>query len=293
MISNQNIFPTHTIVTQEPITICKPIDNKIFNYPFFNDGVRDMAVSALDNKFYRLNELKELRSFAQLELKGFIFHTSHCGSTLLSRMLNTSKSIRVVSETEAINGLLLAFLFYKLPEGKVLDHLKSIIEAYRHSAGDEKYLIFKLTSWNVFFIKLFQKLYPTVRCIYIDRKTEDVVASLKKSSNGMVNWWDHPVDELRKHFVGQNFKGKTKEEYLTRIIKQHRLYANRYKNKELCFLSYPDFLDEFENKILTHFNLTYSTHEINKSKEVRNYDAKSSTQNVYFRYVKRNGIYQG
>lgn len=275
MKNNQRIFPIYTEVANEPITICEVIDAKVFDFPFFNDGVTKLRNHTSFQKKYKLKEIDILNEGELLELKGFIFHTSHCGSTLLSRMLNESPEIRVVSETEAINGLLLAYLLNGLPEKEILIQLKSIINAYRQPIGKEKYLIFKLTSWNVFMAKLFHKLYPSIKWFYIDRNTEDVVKSLLKSNGGMEGWFHHPVDILRRHFLDKDYTGKSKEEYLFHLVEQHRKQANTFKNNNLCSITYPEFLDQFETTILPHFNLNYSKEEINKMKKIKAFNSKS------------------
>ncbi len=279
--NNQRIFPVYTEVSKVPNTICEVIDVKAFDFPFFNDGVINLRNQTSIRKKYKLKEIDNPEEDKLLILKGFIFHTSHCGSTLLSRMLNESPEIRVVSETEAINGLLLAHLLNGLPEEEILDQLDSIINAYRQPIGQEKYLIFKLTSWNIFLVNLFQKLYPCTKWIYIDRETEDVVNSLKQSNGGMEGWFHHPVDILRKHFLDKNYNGNSKEEYLIHLVEQHRKQANKFKNDNLLAITYPEFLDQFAEKVLPHFNLKYSEQEIKNVKKLMAFNSKSYKNEPY------------
>ncbi|MBL4708369.1 MAG: hypothetical protein JKY48_08040 [Flavobacteriales bacterium] len=278
---DQRIFPVYTELTKEPITFCEVINANAFEYPFFNDGVVKTRKETSFKKKYKLREISIPNESELLELKGFIFHTSHCGSTLLSRMLNKSSEIRVVSETEAINGLLLAYLLNGLTEKEILNQLNSIINAYRQPIGEEKYLIFKLTSWNVFMANLFQKLYPSIKWIYIDRKTEEVVKSLHKSDGGMEGWFNHPVDVLRRHFLNKDFNGTSKKEYLFDLVEQHRIHANKFKNDNLCLITYPNFLDQFSTIILPHFNLKYSEQEIEEMKHTMAFNSKLYKKEPY------------
>lgn len=281
MKTNQRIFPTYTEISNTPITFCELIDAKVFDFPFFNEGVSELKKQTSSQKKYELGEIEELVEDELLEIKGFIFHTSHCGSTLLSRMLNESPKIRVVSETEAINGLLLSFMLSSLPEKEVLDQLKFIVNAYRQPIGEEKYLIFKFTSWNVFVAFLFLKLYPSVKWIYIDRKTEEVVKSLQKSDGGMESWFYHPVDIFRRHFMDKDFKGESKEDYLIHLIDQHRDKAAVFKNENQYSTSYPEFLSELETKIIPHFNLKCTQQEIKKMKEMSAFNSKSNKKDLF------------
>ncbi|AGC76076.1 hypothetical protein LX97_00751 [Nonlabens dokdonensis] len=275
MYASQKKFPIYTQVSDRPHTICEAIDPKVFDYPFFNEGIIELKNLQYSSKSYILEDIKKCKEEDLLELKGFIFHTSHCGSTLLSRMLCKSSEIRIVSETEAINGLLLSYLFYELEKKEVLEQLKSIIDAYRQPLQKEQYVIFKLASWNIFMTDLFQELYPSTKSFYIDRNTEEVVASLQKSNGGMQDWFYHPVDCLRKHFVGNDRLFNSKEKFLTCLIENHRKQYLKFKNENLCLITYPDFLEQFDTTILNHLDLNYSAQEINKMKSEMNYYSKS------------------
>lgn len=268
-------FPEYTTVANEPITICDYMNPKVFDFPFFNEGVSILKDRSFSQKGSNISDITPLDTNTLLEIKGFIFHTSHCGSTLLAKMLGSSPQVRIVSETEAINGLFLSYLIYQLPEEKVIDHLQKIIQAYCQPMGKEKYVVFKFTSWNVFMVHLFQKIYPDTPWIYIDRKTEDVVNSLQRSNGSMQNWFHQPTDILRKHFIDQNYKITTQEEYLIHLVEQHRKQAYIHINEQCLSLTYPDFLTQFETSILSHFKLNYSEQEIKIAKDITHFYSKS------------------
>ena len=129
-------------------------------------------------------------------------------------------------------------------------------------------------------IALFQELYPTTKWIYIDRKTEEVVTSLQKSDGGITQWWDHPVDHLRKHFTGEDYLYSTKEAYLTHMVNQHRTQAQMYSNRNGQKFTYPTFLNEFE-KICAHFELKLSPQEIEVAQKATAYYSKSIYKKAY------------
>ncbi len=278
----QLILPIYTTVAKNPVTIFKKMDESVFDYPFFNDGVHHtIKTDASIPSNYSFTDIQLSAENKLLKIKGFIFHTSHCGSTLLSRMLGSSAQVRVVSETEAINGLLLSYALYHLPEKDVMVQLKAIMETYRQPAEDQKFLVFKLTSWNVFFIHLFQQIYPDVRWLYLDRDTNEVVNSLVKKGGGFAEWWEHPVDVFRKYFLGNEIKSISKENYLVQMVEHHRRFAITYKNEAACFLYYPGFIKDFERRILPHFLLPFSGDEIKKAMAATAYDSKK-TEKVLF-----------
>jgi len=97
----------------------------------------------------------------------------------------------------------------------------------------------------------------------------------------MESWFHHPVYILRRHFLGKNFDCNSKEEFLVRFVEQHRKQANKYKNDNLCLITYPEFIDQFATKVLPHFNLKYSKKEIEKMKRVLAFNSKVYEKELY------------
>lgn len=270
-------FPVYTQLSQPPLTHFTAVRHSVFEYPFFNEGVAALRQPGEQNVPYTLDQFPGVDEARALELRGFIFHTAHCGSTLLARMLGKLPGVRIVSETEAINGLLLSALFFQLPEQEVLQHLQKIIDAYRQPGAEDRFLIFKMSSWNVFLIGLFQRLYPQTPWLYLDRETETVVQSLLKSGRGFTEWWHHPNDMLRRHFTGPDFVAADFEAYLRRMVEQHRHHAQAAQNEQGLFLEYPAFIDTFQSRILPHFQLQYTESELSPALELTRFEAKTYT----------------
>jgi hypothetical protein len=274
-MSRYHTFPIYTQVAPEPLTICRALEGSVFTHPFFNDGIslaaqKDSASSSYTGASLPVTTLNNL-----MTLKGFIFHTSHCGSTLLAGMLSGA-GVRVIKETEAINGLLLSYLLYDLPEEKVLEHLRKIMEAYKQPFPGDQYVLFKLTSWNIFCFPLFQKLYPEIPWLYIDRDIDAVVQSLLKSDGGFAAWWQHPVDSVKRLFLPGDAHVTDKESYLRQMVLRHGVHARKHQNDYGLFLQYPDFLNAFEAKILPHFNLHFSKEALAEAENKRRFDSKKT-----------------
>jgi len=251
----------------------KKLSASVFKHPFFNDGA-DQYISP-HNLPVEMDFSKPPAITNPLQVQGFVFHTSHCGSTLLARMLGTAAHVRVVSETEAINGLLLGFAYSMMSRAEAISRLKGIIEYYRQGFSGEEALIFKLTSWNVFFIDLFQEIFPDVAWLYLDRNTDEVVASLMKANNVFLNWWRLGERNPMKAFFDGTERFTDKKGYLHYIIGLHRKYAHDYENDKCRFLNYPGFIRDFESVILPHFGLDYSSEALKKALELIRYESKS------------------
>jgi hypothetical protein len=94
------------------------------------------------------------------------------------------------------------------------------------------------------------------------------------ADGGFIEWWDHPVDHLRKHFIETGITINNKEDYIREMIKGHRLHANDHKNRRGLFLNYPQFIEDYE-KIINHFELVATEEDIINSKKILVYDSKS------------------
>lgn len=274
------IYPVYTTIEKNPTTVCQNLSETVFEYPFFNEGVLLTKQKSTKKYTLKLAEDENEGEEETLELKGLIFHTSHCGSTLLCRMLNQIKSVRVVNEPESINGLLLSMKLYSIPDEEIKERLRRIVKSYQQKTDSKHHLIIKLTSWNVYFINLILQTFPKIKWIYLDRDNESLINSLMKKDGGFIDWWQHPVDELRKHFIDTNKDIKNKEQYLREIISGHRMHAMSKKENNNIFLEYPEFIKNYQ-VILDYFELKPTIKELKNLREAMKYDSKSTGKKLW------------
>ena len=266
------IYPVHTLLSKEPKTLCQRLDEEVFQYPFFNEGV--LSAKGYSKEKYGLESVRIKNPKEELELKGLIFNVSHCGSTLLCRMLNQIQKVKVVSEPEAINGLLLSKSLFSISEEKIKKQLKEIIKLYQQKTDSKEYLVIKLTSWNVYFIDLFLQLFPETKWLFLDRETASLINSLSQAEGGFLDWWKISTDELRKKFYVSGKEITNKTEYLNELIYGHRMFANQRKSKKSLFLKYPEFIEQ-HSEILKHLGIIPTDQEINLLRETIQYESKS------------------
>lgn len=264
------LYPIITTVGPEPSILCRQLPEEVFDYPFFNEGV----IASGRGRSIPFDSLNIREEEEELELAGLIFNVSHCGSTLLCRQLNQLDAVRVVSETEAINGLLLSKVLYGLADDIIVGQLQKIVRLYQQPTGNKRKLVIKLTSWNIFLMPLFLLAFPGVKWVFLDRSTEDLLASLQRSDGGFIDWWDYPVDITRRQFLGKAATITSKEEYLQTMVAGHRKHAKQHRDAHALFLQYPEFLHQFD-RLLKHLRLTASTTELERAQAVLRYDAKS------------------
>lgn len=275
----EKIYPIYTTVARNPETICQELNEEVFEFPFFNEGVASSMINP--GRTFTLSSAEISADKGCLDLKGLIFNVSHCGSTLLCRMVNQLQRVRVVSEPEAINGLLLSKILYDIDDDEIIGKLREIVKLYQQKENSKESLIIKLTSWNIYFVKLFQRAFPALKWIYIDRETETLTKSLMKSDGGFIDWWNHPVSVLRERFIESKGTINTKKQYVREMIKGHRFHANNNQDSNSLLVEYPKFIKDYEG-ILHHFKLEATAEEIKQSKAMLQYDAKLMRKKKFF-----------
>lgn len=159
-------------------------DGSRFTEPFFEETVarlRGAYPSDHDNPRPRTS-LAALREIpAGLPLAGLVFHISRCGSTLVSRMLASSRRNVVVSEAPIFDELLR--LRDRLPRLAADEHLALLRGAARAlgpppADGGAERLFIKLDCWHIFSLELLRQAFPGVPLLFIHRHPLEVLVSL-------------------------------------------------------------------------------------------------------------------
>jgi hypothetical protein len=154
--------------------------NLKFAEPFFDDTVARWAAADPPPRVVRtdLDALAVLDQAPSLDLGGFIFHLSRCGSTLLTRSLQQLPGCVVVSEPTMINQVLRADAAIIDDETRVR-LIRLLIRAFgRVRFGDERHYVLKLSSWNVRKLAVFRSAFPKTPLLWLQRKPAEVIASL-------------------------------------------------------------------------------------------------------------------
>jgi Aspartyl/Asparaginyl beta-hydroxylase len=104
----------------------------------------------------------------------FIFHTSRCGSTLVSQMAAALPRTIAISEAPPIDHVLRA----RAPETDRLEWLRAVVAAVgQPRRGDERHLFVKFDAWHILDLAIVQRAFPRVPCLLLYRDPAAVVAS--------------------------------------------------------------------------------------------------------------------
>lgn len=161
---------------------------------------------------------------------GFIFHIGRCGSTLLTRFLNSDPKTIIISESSAITKFLLISRDFEIQTRRRA--FVSLLSATQQEDYPAKY-IFKFTSINCKDIEFILSCYPDVPWVYLYRNPQIVVESMLARPPA----WIHLLIE------GESLKGKRKQIFrlpvllIEQLIEQFSLVEQQIL-KASCVLDY-------------------------------------------------------
>lgn len=171
----------------EPLVKWLKAGNALFSEPFFHQTLGRIKRSEVNRRHRNVtSSIGQLLTRAHLLDEkvpaALIFHTSRCGSTLLSQMLCTIEHNLVLAEVPLLDAILR--LPYKNP-GLDLNQTEPIYPAavrlLAHSRPNAvRNLVVKTDSWHIFFYDTLRQLYPNTPFILMYRQPEQILASHQK-----------------------------------------------------------------------------------------------------------------
>ena len=157
--------------------------------PFFNETIVECKFQnsySSDGIGCRLTSLEFLIEVAEkldfVDPSLFIFHTSRCGSTLITQLLSLDEANIVVSEYALID------LLFRINEDKevvpasirkqLIQSVFSVIGQKRNSR--QQRLIVKLDSWHSYYYDELKALFPTAQKAFMFREPDSILNSIER-----------------------------------------------------------------------------------------------------------------
>jgi hypothetical protein len=211
-----------------------------------------------------------------LEPRGFIFHMSRCGSTLVSQMLAALEGSVVLSEAGPIDAVLRAqFRDPSLGDAQRTEWLRWIISALsQRRNGDETHLFIKFDSWSTLELPLIHRAYPDVPWIFVYRDPVEVMVSqLSQRGAHMMPGTIEP--ELFGMNLAEAFEMQP-EQYCARVLALTCEAALRHHQS--CaglMINYEQLPDAVWTNIADFFGIELSETDVQTFQRVAMLDAKN------------------
>ncbi|MFM7022564.1 MAG: hypothetical protein ACKOXB_06260 [Flavobacteriales bacterium] len=198
---------------------------------------------------------------------GFIFHSGRCGSTLMSKVLATSKKNVVISESEPHNDIL---HLLANSEGKIDCTEKNkkiyrnlVLAMGRKRSENYQHHFIKFTSYNILFFDFIHAALPDVPAIFISRDTEEIMQSFHKNPPG----WLNTENEFLQRITNSTDARKIIEKFISS--------ATLYDNELLHKVDYKMLRAEHLPQLLQYLKYSPDAGEIETMKKQFLFDSKT------------------
>jgi hypothetical protein len=247
----------------------------------FHDATIDLLLREPFNALFRqqtpiefLGELAERRP--GLAPRGFIFHVSRCGSTLVSQMLAALEKNIVVSEPAAPDKILRpdrSFPF--LADEQKIIWLRWMLSALarRRFPAEENFFV-KFDCWSAFDLALIERAFPGVPWVFIYRRPVEVIVShLRQPGAQMI------PGAIESIFPGlgleEILRFSHEERFARTVAAFFRAGLAHAASPRGRFIDYDRLPAAVTGEIVDHFGLSFSAEELEKMEAATKFHAKN------------------
>lgn len=256
------------------------LDGEGFHEPFFADSCARLRRRPFNTLFRQETPLEDLIDWAAarpgLPPTGFIFHTSRCGSTLLSQMLAALTRNVVLSEAAPID----AVLQFRRHDAAVsaesrVQWLRAMLSALGQATHpDACQLFIKFDSWSIFDLPLIRAAYPAVPWIFVYRDPLEVLASHMRSRG--LHMIPGQIDPALFAVTPTQALAMSAEEYCSRVLGSIcDAAAQHIAAQGGLAVNYSQLPHVLETTIAHWFGVAWSAAELAKLRSVAHRDAKN------------------
>lgn len=254
------------------------LGDKRFTESFHDDTIQILLQKPFNQVFRHQTQIDFLGEIFEkskgVEPKGFIFHVSRCGSTLVSRMLASLEKNIVISEASIIDKIIRA---NTSDEQKII-WLRWLFNALAQKRFDtEENFFVKFDSWSVIDLPLLEKAFPATTWIFMYRNpVEVIVSNMQQPGMQMI-----PA-AIEKIFPNMNLfeilQFSTEERFARTIAAFCQAAIENADSKLGKFINYTQLPDAVTNEICEHFGVEFSSEDLEKMRHSSKFDAKSPNQ---------------
>lgn len=273
-----NYFPVEILFFRfVPYLRLTPVENLSFEKKHLSYYWQRKIKPSSKDKFISLQKaFDELKKNEKPELNGIIFHLPRSGSTLIAEALSVHPDAVIYSESNIVNGVLNKNDMAIHLRFQYLEQVFAVLKYSLHNVYNNKLMIYKTSSWNLFYYELLRKLFSDIPSLFLHRNQDEVLTSferkqpnwLKLKSKKNTFWW---------HVFGEKKMNKLMDDntsLLKKFLKESETRLQKITNDfdKNIFVSYRQIPGELEN-IARFFNLPDIEQNMKEMKKRLSYDA--------------------
>ncbi|HUH84375.1 MAG TPA: hypothetical protein VLX85_07175 [Stellaceae bacterium] len=253
-----------------------------FSDPFFDATVERWAAGPAPRLIRTdLATLAALDSGAARDPDALVFHMSRCGSTLVSRLLATVPEARVIVEPMPLNTLLMAEEA-ELGGADRVELLRLLLRALgRSPSGPASFYALKASSWNVAWLPLFRRAFPTTPCVFVRRAPAEVIASILADPPAWLALRSEPSRAARLFALAANeLTGLDAAAFSARAL-MAMLQAAASPGEGMLVVDYRQLPDAVWLRMAPHIGLRLAESDIARMRAEARFSAKASERRLF------------
>ena len=238
--------------------------------PFFQQTLDRLKSEHPERReqFIEFDTLLELdKTFDRVAPTGFIFHSSRCGSTLLSNACRALNNSIVLSEPPAVDKLIARFITDTDDHGtKAMLYsafLRAAINALaQRRTGNERQLFVKFACCSTSQIERIQRIWPGVPWVFLYRDPVETIVSNMRNRPSWLMDDDHRVLASIVNSSPEAVAQMTAEELCARSIASFFSTAHRVANDRALLLNYNQLSTIEISNVLNFFGIEPAAAEV-------------------------------
>lgn len=265
------------------------LDHKRSEEPFFDETIGNCLAHPYNSSFYKvITSIEDMTALAaQVESiapSAFIFHTSRCGSTLMTQLLSLWPTNIVVPEHAALDQLLRWPLSKEEQQNREA-WFKACVRllGQKRFAGEDKFII-KLDCWHFAFFEQIASWYPDTPKIILYREPKGSIASHLK----------HPGMQAVPYLLEPELFDLDETPSYDTLAYLNQVFTAMYRQIQKIVLTHPDVLlldyasgvEEMFRQISNTLQLQLDATGIRGIKERLAYHSKRGTE----KYQEQNAL---
>jgi hypothetical protein len=152
-----------------------------FKEPFFSETIGNALAEPFNLLFRHQTPIEVLGQWHEaspgLKPTGLIFHSSRCGSTLITQSLAAVNGTIVVSEAAPLDSALRSGHGLVTEDQRILWFRWMVSALGQKSLGNEKHFFIKFDAWNISELPLISRAFPGVPWIFTYRDPVEILVS--------------------------------------------------------------------------------------------------------------------
>lgn len=263
-MSKQNVqgfLPINLTKTGEKVQVqWVDFSNIPMSEPFFDlniiNNIQLLSNAFVETDLSKLVQLSERTS--SIEPKGFVFHMSRCGSTLLTNMLRSIQGTIAISEPKLLDEIFFQSQEESLSSVKTL--FNNVVKVYSGVFNvHQKNFIIKYPSYSTLAMPLILSVFPNTPRIFLYRDPVEVLMSNLKNPSQDWMYWESLVGCDQKTILESN---SLVENCALALKRTCELFLHHY-DEHCLVIKYKDMVDvrysqPILDAVLNKFSFSYT-----------------------------------